>query len=856
MAKKNNVNIKIAADVQDAKKGIDKITQQLNKLQAETKSKLSTYSKFGSAISGLGVAAAGIVKGIAAAKQAISAMSDAYETQIKAELQLETAAKNNPYLDDYSVSKLKAFASEMQAVSAVGDETLIPLMSQLAAAGRTQSEIQSIMSAALDVSASGMMSLDSAVRALNKTFSGSAGTLGNQIAELKNLTKEELESGEAVKIVGEHFKGMSKSVADSTGGWVKFKNSMGDFMEVLGKPISALKNFTGGVLSKVVDGFSAAVSFFENGKTKAKELREELEKLNGNKETATAQSLQDEIDLLEKDLEERKKRADFLSSANQKEIKEELQKQIAIRKTADESVKSLEKQVRSFQKAKDAYSINKNSDEYKNAVAKLDELSPQLEEARSKYNSAQKEIKALNAAITKAMADTMVEEAQKGAETVDAEISALESRLADLKAQLDAMPKTDKPAELSESDRTALDAQKEYAETIKKLEENIRLRRQTGEVITEEAEKQMMLNAKVAAYITAREKAGNAMSDKNPWVKQVLSDIELLSEEVDTSKAVFDFIGDGFKDAKEKIISELNSLDAEYKRLMTTVDFSAIEDGEEKKYQIYEAWAQKRAELENQLKDLEKQSTGELVEDWEQKMNDVCQKIVDITSSIASTMQSISDLVQQNAQNEAKIKQAQLEKIYKAGIISEAAYYLQKEKIEKEAAKKQYKMQLAEWTSSIAQATVNTAVGATKSLTSAPFPINAVLAAATMAAGSIQLATIIANKPTPAYASGGIVGGSSYSGDRVTANVNSGEMILNASQQRALWETANGAGGKNGGVNLSVKNYAGASVTPQITSDGIELLIKKTVNAGLESGDFTSSLIAAQASQNGTRYSS
>lgn len=855
MSKKNNVNIKIAADVQDAKKGIDGVSQKLNQLTNSIQK--SKIEKFAQSFTLAGRTLNTAQKAFSAVKQAISAMSDAYETQIKAELQLETAAKNNPYLDDYSVSKLKAFASEMQAVSAVGDETLIPLMSQLAAAGRTQAEIQSIMSVALDVSASGMMSLDSAVSALNKTFSGSAGTLGNQIAELKNLTKEELASGEAVRIVGERFKGMSKSVADSTGGWVKFKNSMGDFMEVLGKPISALKNITGGVLSKVIDGFSAAVSFFETGKTKARELREELEKLNNNKETASAQSLQDEIDLLEKDLEERKKRVEIISSSNQKEINEELQKQIAIRKTADEAVKSLDKQVKAAQKAKNAYSVNKNSDEYKNAVANLEELSPQLEEARSKYNSAQKEIKALNAAITKAMADTMVEEAQKGAETVDAEISAMENRLADLKKQLAAMPKTTtQPAGSSEADNTALDAQKEYAETIKKLEKNIHLRRQTGEVITEEAEKQMMLNAKVAAYITAREKAGNAMTDKNPWVKQVLSDIELLSEEVDTSKAVFDFIGDGFKDAKEKIISELNSLDAEYKRLMTTVDFSAIEDGEEKKYQIYEAWAQKRAEYENQLKELEKQNTGELVEDWEQKMNDVCQKIVDITSSIASTMQSISDLVQQNAQNEAKIKQAQLEKIYKAGIISEAAYYLQKEKIEKEAAKKQYKMQLAEWTSSIAQATVNTAVGATKSLTSAPFPINAVLAAATMAAGSIQLATIIANKPTPAYASGGIVGGSSYSGDRVTANVNSGEMILNASQQRALWETANGAGGKNGGVNLSVKNYAGASVTPQITSDGIELIIKKTVNAGLESGEFTSSLIAAQASQNGTRYSS
>lgn len=45
-----------------------------------------------------------------------------------------------------------------------------------------------------------------------------------------------------------------------------------------------------------------------------------------------------------------------------------------------------------------------------------------------------------------------------------------------------------------------------------------------------------------------------------------------------------------------------------------------------------------------------------------------------------------------------------------------------------------------------------------------------------------------------AYATGGIIGGSSYSGDRLTANVNSGEMILNKNQQARLFDIANGQG--------------------------------------------------------------
>ena len=49
------------------------------------------------------------------------------------------------------------------------------------------------------------------------------------------------------------------------------------------------------------------------------------------------------------------------------------------------------------------------------------------------------------------------------------------------------------------------------------------------------------------------------------------------------------------------------------------------------------------------------------------------------------------------------------------------------------------------------------------------------------------LAVVEQIKSAGKYAQGGIVGGSSYSGDRLIANVNSGEMILNSRQQRNLF---------------------------------------------------------------------
>ena len=52
------------------------------------------------------------------------------------------------------------------------------------------------------------------------------------------------------------------------------------------------------------------------------------------------------------------------------------------------------------------------------------------------------------------------------------------------------------------------------------------------------------------------------------------------------------------------------------------------------------------------------------------------------------------------------------------------------------------------------------------------------------------------------FATGGIVGGSSYYGDNVIAGVNSGEMILNRAQQSNLFKAINS--GKIGGTNVNI----------------------------------------------------
>lgn len=105
-----------------------------------------------------------------------------------------------------------------------------------------------------------------------------------------------------------------------------------------------------------------------------------------------------------------------------------------------------------------------------------------------------------------------------------------------------------------------------------------------------------------------------------------------------------------------------------------------------------------------------------------------------------------------------------------------------------------------------------TARGVTEAA-SKPFPAN-LAAIATVVA---TIASVFASLPK--FAEGGVVGGSSYFGDRLLARVNSGEVILNQKQQARLLGMMNGGAVRVSGdvrlngkdIYISLRNYMSAS---------------------------------------------
>lgn len=254
------INISTKIDKGTSDKDLDKLDKRLKETEKAGKSSTASMLKTGIAIGSVAAAAK-------TAAALVKDLTDAYKTQEKAEVQLESAAKNNPYLTDASVQNLKNYASELQSISTIGDEELLPHMASLAAAGRTQDEIMQIMSASVDMAASGAFTLDSAVRNLNKSYGGLAGELGESIPEIKALTAEQLKNGEATKLMAERYKGIAAETAAATGTQEQLNNAIGDLKEEFGasfeKGIAPIRRFFTELISGWANAKRAMREYYE-----------------------------------------------------------------------------------------------------------------------------------------------------------------------------------------------------------------------------------------------------------------------------------------------------------------------------------------------------------------------------------------------------------------------------------------------------------------------------------------------------------------------------------------------------------------------------------------------------------------
>lgn len=418
-----------------------------------------------------------------------------------------------------------------------------------------------------------------------------------------------------------------------------------------------------------------------------------------------------------------------------------------------------------------------------------------------------------------------------------------------------------KQAEINQRNKDAADW---IAQVTAEREKAIEVIKLQAEAEGKEVDQLDIINAYASSYVKLVGESGGLVTANNAAAVELLSTTraltteyerqvsaeEQLEEIVRRQKAQVEELRASVKGALDEIdttvgMSESEKLQAQ----LDTLDqlYAAAATNEQLRHELEREYGEKRVALAKQVADAK-------VAEEIQARDRVLEIANEFAGQYLEIMTGIQSLATKYIEDRATVETAKVEEQYNKGEISAEQYEEKLTEIKKKAAEEQYKVDMWAWGAQLLSAVANTAVGATKALETGPIA-GPVLAAMMTAAGAIQIATIMANKPIPpSFATGGIVPGTSYTGDRVSALVNSGEMILNAGQQRNLFDRIN-SGDFGGGTRVQVFNSAAndVSASPEITEDGVRVMIRKTVSKDMADGRFNKSYRVMQNGLRGTR---
>ena len=401
----------------------------------------------------------------------------------------------------------------------------------------------------------------------------------------------------------------------------------------------------------------------------------------------------------------------------------------------------------------------------------------------------------------------------------------------------------------------------------KALNANIKALQIKAELMGEEVDAQDLYNAYMQSYIDLVTKDTSLVTENNSVAKERLKTVQKWAE-----------VAKNAADEEERlaavmeawrISSELanEALDKKNKLLEKT-QLSQVETY----YETYKKRNEELAKLTEELADTEllteKEKTEAMLridEEYAKNKRELWQNMTaDINGYInqmANIAQDASSLMLDLVQSEKDKELAELEEKYSKGELAESEYYEKQKEIKRKAAQEEYKIKMFEWSSSMLSAAANIAEGVTKAIAQGGVA-GIVTGALVGAAGAVQIASIIANKPIPpSFYTGGIIGGANgatMGGDNTYIHARRGEMVLNASQQRALWDKLNGQAGRmDPGLNLTVNNTQAGRVDTQIqqqpNGDLILNILDKRINKGLSDGTYDAGMAAMNTRTEGVR---
>lgn len=810
------VKINTKLDTSGLDKGLKDMKSKLDGAGKNIDAGAKKSKDFAESLKGISTTAAATAAGVAgvavAVKKTVDVLNDcaaAYRVQKNAEEALQIAAKNNPYLNDESVYNLRNFASELQSLSEIGDEVSLKVMSQLAATGRNEEQIMSIMSAAADMAAVTGQDIASAAQQLNATLNGNAGALGRQITAINNLTKEELENGKAIELVAKQYKGAAAATADVE---VQLSNAWGDFKENIGR---GWQNVT----QPVKQFFLDVLNDINEATAKTNALKDAK-----GKDTAGTASAADTKILLE----DAQNRLAQLQEINKSYVKE-----------TTETVKTLEELQAEWD-------------------AKYGKMNPRMR--RDSGAPARPTSTGTTNKKGGAYLDAAAQENQREIERLEKEVERLTTQYTELKNAEDAAAEAaqaaaeaaNKKAAAQERDKAATD---HITANTKALQEQIKAMELKASVTGEEVSAGEMYNAYLQSYIDLITKSNGLVTENNQAAKNRLATLEEWAKKAAAAATEEERLA-----AAQKAQAEAEKLLEEIKGQTGNTYFDNYIKRNNELAQLTEELNKNEIISEQEKADAMLAIDEAYAQNKKNLWQNITAEINDYTQQTADIAQQFGDLMLKNVQTETDLELAKLDEKYEKGEISEEEYYEKTKAIKRKAAQEEYKIQMFQWTASILAATANIAEGVSKAIAQGG-TAGLITGALVGAAGAVQIASIIASKPVPPqFYAGGIIGGANgatMGSDNTYIHARTGEMVLNAHQQRGLWDMINGQDSRQqAGLNLTVNNTQAGRVDTDIREQDGELFIDildKHINKGFNDGTYDAGLAAMNTRQEGVR---
>lgn len=353
---------------------------------------------------------------------------------------------------------------------------------------------------------------------------------------------------------------------------------------------------------------------------------------------------------------------------------------------------------------------------------------------------------------------------------------------------------------------------KEEEEVAKRQEDNMKSLAeswsQAGEAWQEEyAERQKVQEQEYQSLLKDYEERKKVLEKYNVYQK------DLLREQLET----FEYIESEYLVNEEEVQNARNNLiqskakeltqlmqkeDAERFQKQYEAQLEMLANGEISQQEFIDNFVLMYNEALDTITQNTENATTEMLERIAEVLQEWGETAVETLSSVSEIMSNVEKKELREFKKSNQQKRDLLDQRLKAGLISQKQYNDQTENLDKELKDKEYQIELAEAKRAkaiaIMQIVINTATSIMKAFAELGPIGGAVMSAVIGTLSALQIAAV-ASEPLPekGYATGGIVPGTSYSGDNVQANVNSGEMILNRQQQTELFNLANGGGAGN-----------------------------------------------------------